>query len=229
MDDIQYSIFGTMWKQVISVLHKEFLLEWKHKSGFAGVILYSFVSIYCCYLAFRQVLNPPTWNALLWIILLFAATNAIAKSFMSESRGQQLFYYTLLNPKVVIIAKSIYNIGFLLVVSIINLLVYTLLLGDVVHDKPMFLCALILGVSAISIVLTLVSGLVSRANNSTTLVAILGFPLLIPILITIIRCSANAIDGLGWTVNQPYLIVLASLNILCLALSYVLFPYLWRD
>lgn len=218
-----------MLKQVASLIHKEFLLEWKHKSGFAGVILYSLVSIYCCYLAFRQVLDPATWNALFWIIILFAATNAIAKSFMSESRGRQLFYYTLLNPRAVIIAKSIYNIGFLLVVTAINLIAYTILLGDVVHDLPMFLCGMFLGVSALSLVLTLVSALVSRANNSAALLAVLGFPLLVPLLITIIRCSRNAIDGMGWAVNQPYFIVLLALNLLCMALSFLLFPYLWRE
>ena len=218
-----------MFKQVISLLQKDFLLERKHKSGFAGVILYSIISIYCCYLAFRQVLDPPTWNALLWIILLFAATNAIAKSFIGESQGRQLFYYSLLNPRAVILAKSIYNIVFLLLVTAINFCVYTLLLGNVVHDLFMFCCGLVLGVSALALVLTLISALVSKTTNSATLMAILGFPLLVPLLITIIRFSRNAIDGLGWTVNQPYLIILVSLNILCFALSYLLFPYLWRD
>ena len=226
---LSISIFAPMLKQVISLLHKDFLIEWKHKSGFAGVILYSMVSIYCCYLVFRQALEPATWNALFWIIMLFAATNAIAKSFMSESRGLQLFYYSLLNARAVIIAKSIYNISFLFVITIINLLVYITLLGNVVHDLPMFLCVILLGVSALAIVLTLVSAIVARANNSATLIAILGFPLLIPLLITIIRCSRNAIDGLGWAVNQPYIIVLVSLNVLCMGLSYLLFPYLWRD
>ena len=77
--------------------------------------------------------------------------------------------------------------------------------------------------------LTLVSGIVSRANNSAALVAILAFPLLFPLLITIIHFTKNAIDGLGWAVNEPLLIVLVSLNTIILLLSYLLFPYLWRE
>ncbi|MGZ6540000.1 MAG: heme exporter protein CcmB, partial [Bacteroidia bacterium] len=76
--------------------------------------------------------------------------------------------------------------------------------------------------------LTMVSAIASKASNNFTLMAILSFPILIPLLIVLIKLSKNAIDGLEhWDMN--YLLVLMFLNIIIIALSYLLFRYLWRD
>lgn len=218
-----------MLKNIISLIKKDFLLEVRHKSGFSGVMIYALASIYICYLAFRQNVDSTVWNSLLWIIILFAATNAVARSFLGESKERHLFYYTLLDPRAVIISKTIFNFLMLLLITFINVFAFMVLLGNPVADFPMFTLGLTLGVCAVSSVLTLVSALASKAENSSALMAILGFPLLIPLLITAIRFSKNAIEGMERSVNQPYLIILIALNLLVFALSFLLFPYLWRD
>ncbi len=216
-------------KQISILIAKEIRLEWKHKFSFSGVLLYTLSTIYICYLSFKHIIDPATWNALFWIVMLFAATNAVAKSFMQETRGQQLFYYTLLDPRAVIISKSIYNMLLLTVLSTVNYITYSVLLGNAVQSPIVFLGCMLLGSFGLSFVLTLVSAIVSRANNSAALMAVLGFPILIPLLITILKCSRNAIDGLDWYVIQPYFIALIALDVMILTLSYLLFPYLWRD
>ncbi len=216
-------------KQISILIAKEIRLEWKHKFSFSGVLLYTLSTIYICYLSFKHIIDPATWNALFWIVMLFAATNAVAKSFMQETRGQQLFYYTLLDPRAVIISKSIYNMLLLTVLSTVNYITYSVLLGNAVQSQIVFWGCMLLGSFGLSIVLTLVSAIVSRANNSAALMAVLGFPILIPLLITILKCSRNAIDGLDWYVIQPYFIALIALDVMILTLSYLLFPYLWRD
>lgn len=216
-------------RQIVILIAKEIRLELKHKFNFSGVLIYTLSTVYICYLSFKHIIDPPVWNALFWIVMLFAATNAVAKSFMQESRGQQLFYYTLLDPRAVIISKSIYNMLLLTLLSLINYISYSLLIGNAVQDPLTFLAVMILGSFGLSIVLTLISAIVSRANHSAALMAVLGFPILIPLLITILKCSHNAIDGLGWYVTQPYFIALIALDVMILALSYLLFPYLWRD
>ena len=46
--------------------------------------------------------------------MLFTAVNAVAKSFMQESAGRQLYYYTLANPRDIMLSKIIYNIFIML-------------------------------------------------------------------------------------------------------------------
>lgn len=218
-----------LMRQVKQLILHEIRIELKNKQALGSLVVYSVSSIYISYLAFRQNIDPITWNALFWIIMLFAATNAVAKSFLQESKGIQLYYYTLLNARAVILAKIIYNILLLTTLGFLNFLCYWILFNTVIADPIQYLLGIFLGSMGLSAILTLVSGLVSRANNSASLVAILGFPLLFPLLISILKFSKNAMDGLGWYVNQPYFIILLSLNIAVILLSYLLFPYLWRE
>jgi heme exporter protein B len=216
-------------KQIIELVKKEVLLEWRSKYSFTGILIYVISTIFICFLSFKQIIDPPTWNALFWIILLFAAVNAVAKSFVQESRGLQLFYYTLLNPQHVILAKTFYNIILLLILSCISFLFYILFMGNIVQDTPMFFTGLLLGAAGLSSVLTLVSAIAAKTNNSSALMAILSFPILLPLLMTIIKFSKNAMDGLSWSVNYPNFIILLAINLLIGTLSCLLFPYLWRE
>ncbi len=218
-----------MLKEIKFLIEKEIMLEWKQKYAFNGILLYIISTVFICYLSFRQIVDVPTWNALFWIILLFAAVNAVAKSFMQESRGRQLYMYTIVSAQAVILSKIIYNVLLLLVISFVNLLFYSLFIGNIVEDMPMFILGLFLGSAGFASVLTLVSAIASKAGNNTTLMAILSFPILIPMLITIIRFSKNSIDGLSASVNYQFIVLLTGLNVLVIALAFLLFPYLWRE
>lgn len=174
-------------------------------------------------------MDPPVYVALFWIIMLFAAVNAIAKSFLSDSRGLQLYYYSIVSPQAVILSKIIYNLFLMLLLALINLFFYVLFLGNIIQDMPMFILSLILGSFGFSSVMSMVSAIASKANHNVTLMAILSFPVLIPLIMTIIKFSKNAIDGLDVSVNYQYITILVALNVIVIALAYILFPYLWRN
>jgi heme exporter protein B len=157
------------------------------------------------------------------------ATTAISKSFHQESTNRQFYYYFLCKPEEIIFSKIIYNA---LVVSFLGLLClafYLLVLGNPIADLGLFIFNLVIGSVGFSSTLTLVSGITQKAGNSTTLMAILGFPIILPLLLMLIKVSRNAIDGLPWSDSQDELLVLGALNLVVLACSYILFPYLWRS
>jgi heme exporter protein B len=161
--------------------------------------------------------------------MLFAATNAVAKSFIQESKGRLLYLYTLASPQGIIISKIIYNAILLSIIGIFNYVFFGLLLGDLVQNKLLFLISIILGSMGFAIVLTMVSAIASKTNNTGSLMAILAFPILFPLLITLIRLSKNALDGLDFSVSYTYIVVLLAINVIVVVLAYLLFPYLWRD
>ena len=199
-------------KQYFHLVNHELRLEFKNHHALMSLLVYSFATIFIAYISYRQSLDPITWNALFWIIMLFAATNAIARSFIQESKGLQLFHYTFMNPSVVILAKTTYNVLLLSFLGVINLVAFSLFFSLDINDFGQFILGLLLGSFGLSAVLTLVSGIVSKAHNQSALVAILGFPLLFPLLITIIKFSGNAIQGVDWTLNQPIFFLLIVLN-----------------
>jgi heme exporter protein B len=215
-------------KQIKYLILKELKLEMRNKYALGGILLYVVSTVFVSYLSFKKIINPSTWNALFWIILLFASINAIAKSFISETQGRLLYLYTLVSPQAVILSKIIYNSFLLTLLSTLCLMVYTLFVGNLIQDLPLFLVTLLLGSFGFSSLLTMVSAIASKSSNNFTLMAILSLPILIPLLMVLIKLSKNAIDGLEhWDYN--YLMVLLFLNVIIVALSYLLFRYLWRD
>jgi heme exporter protein B len=73
------------------------------------------------------------------------------------------------------------------------------------------------------------SAIAAKTDNNIGLTAILGFPLQVPFLIVLIKFSKNAVDGLDRSVSTDLGLILLAINILVITLSYLLFPYLWRD
>ncbi len=216
--------------QVIQLVKKEMLLEWRSKYALNGVLLYVVSTVFVCYLSFISMPNPLTWNALFWIIMLFASINAVAKSFLQESRGRHLYMYTLVNPISLIIAKTIYNSLLMIVLTVIALLFYAMVFPfQPQTDILMYLVATVLGSLSFSTIFTMVSAIASKAGNGSMLMAILSFPVIIPVLIVLIKLAKNAIDGLDRSVSLDDIGLLLLINALVMGVSVILFPYLWRD
>lgn len=218
-----------MAQNIVILIRKEARLEWRYKNSLSGILLYLVSTVFICYLSFRQIVDVPTWNALFWIIILFAAVNSVAKSFLGESRGLQLFQYSFLNPADVIISKIIYHGFFLFALSCAGLILFIFFTGNLINDMHQFVVALFLGSTGFSSVLTMISAIASRAGSSPALLPVLGFPIVLPLLSVTIRFSKNAADGLAWSVSNQYMFILIALNLLVAALAYILFPYLWRE
>lgn len=218
--------------EVKNLIWKEIALEWRQRYALSGVLLYVISTVFVCYLSFnlkRNFLTPIVWNTLLWIILLFTAVNAIAKSFAQEQHGRLLYYYTLSSPQAIIISKIIYNCLLMLLLSGIGFGFYVFVMGNPVADLGLYLGAIALGSVGFASVLTLVAGIASKAENSGTLMAVLSFPIILPMLLMTIKLAKNALDGLDRSVSMDEISTLLAIDAIVIALSYLLFPYLWRS
>lgn len=219
-------------REIWYLIQKDFRLEWRQRAALSGMLLYVGSTVFVCYMSFALrggQLPVPAWNALFWIILLFTAVNAVAKGFLQESRGRQLYYYALVRPQAVILAKIGYNALLLLGLATVGFGIYALVLGNPVQDVPLFVGNVLLGALGFAATLTLVSGIAAKATNSHTLMAVLGFPIMIPMLLLLIKVSKNALDGLEWEASKGSLLTLVALNMIVGAVSYILFPFLWRS
>lgn len=221
-----------MFQEIRTLIIKELTLEWRQKYALNGILLYVVSAVFITYLsvgARQGGLAVPTWNALYWIIILFSAVNAVAKSFVQEHQGRQLYYYMIAKPEAIILSKIIYNTLLTLVLALLGYLVFSVILGNPVEDQGLFLLNLVLGSVGFSASLTMVSGIASKAGNNATLMAILSFPVIIPMLLMAIRVSKNAIDGLDWSVSVDKVVTLLAINAIVSATAYILFPYLWKS
>jgi heme exporter protein B len=218
----------SLYQQVRALLYKEIVLEWRSRYALNGILLYVVSTIFVCYLSFRGV-QAITWNALFWIIMLFASINAVTKSFVQESRGRQLYFYTIASVQAIILTKIIYNVFLLLLLAVLALFFYGIVFTNPVGDPALYLLAVVLGSISFASVFTLISSIASKTNNSSALMAILSFPVIIPLLILLIKLSKNAMDGLDRASSYNEIGVLLAINLIVITVSLLLFPYLWRD
>ncbi|MBC7418953.1 MAG: heme exporter protein CcmB [Pedobacter sp.] len=218
-------------QEVKYLIQKDLLLEWRSKYTINGVLLYVVSTIFTCYLSFVSLGdNKLAWNALFWVIMLFASINGVSKSFLQETKGQQLYSYVLASPAAILISKTIYNILLMLALTTIALAFYSLVFDTFTPpDLLLYYVAVVFGSLSFSTVFTMVSAIASKAGNGGMLMAILSFPIIIPVLILLIRLAKNAVDGLPWENSYDEMGMLAIVNVLTVATSLLLFPYLWRD
>ncbi|HEY1009260.1 MAG: heme exporter protein CcmB [Daejeonella sp.] len=219
----------SLFHQIKFLIRKELMLEWRSRYALNGILLYVVSTVFVCYLSFREISNPPTWNALFWIIMLFASVNAITKSFIQESRGRQLYYYTITGPQAIIISKIIYNVLLMLLLSVIALGFYSLVFKNPVGDPLFYMLSVVLGSISFASVFTMISGIASKSGAGGSLMAILSFPLVIPLLIVLIKLSKNALDGLDRSVSLDEIAILLAINVIVITTSLLLFPFLWRE
>ncbi len=215
---------------MFNLIKKEFLLEFRQKSSIGAVLVYVVGTIFVSALCFKAKLDKPTWNALFWVITLFTSVTISGKSFLKETGGQALFNYLYYSPQQFIVSKILYNMVFMLCLSFVTFFFYGFFIKNEVENLTLFFIVLILASTGLAGVLSLMSAIAAKANGNFAIMSILSFPVLMPLILVVIRLSKQAVDGLEWAgVGFDFIAILVALNVLTIALSFILFPYLWRD
>lgn len=218
-----------MTKKIYTLIRKEMLLEWRQQHTLYGVLLYIASTVFVIYLTMDEP-DASTWNGLFWITQLFICINAVAKSFLAEAKGRMLYYYSITSPAIFLISKLIYNIILMMGFGAINLILYTAFLGDPTTDFLGYAGIALLGGIGLSLVFTMLAAIASKAMQQASLMAILGFPIIIPQLLLLIRLSKTAFsevfrDG----IPLQLVLLIFALDLLILLLSLILYPFLWKD
>jgi heme exporter protein B len=213
---------------IITLFKKELLLEIRQQYSFYGVLLYIASTIFVLYLAMGQP-EATVWNGLFWMIQLFVCVNAVAKSFLAESKGRMLYFYSIAGGRDFIISKLLFNVLLMAVMSITSWILFSIFLGNPVLNGEKFLGINLLGGISLSLVFTFLSAIAARAQQNAALMAIMGFPVIIPQLMLLMKISNIVFsdvlqDGLLQTV-----LLLIALDTLVILLAVVLFPFLWKD
>ncbi len=218
-----------MKNEVITLLKKDVLLELRQKHTFYGILLYVASTIFVLYLSMGEP-ESSVYNGLFWMMQLFICINAVAKSFLQEGKGRMLYYFTLTSPVNFILAKLIYNTILMLLMTIVSLLLFAFLLGNPVTDYFKFAAIACFGGCSISFVFTLMAAIAAKAQQNAAVMAILGFPLIIPQLLLLIRLSKAAFgEAFREGALLQIILLLLALDIMIIVLAVILFPFLWKD
>ena len=167
--------------------------------------------------------------SIFWVIILFSSISAVSKSFFQESGNRNYYYYYVLSPDELIFSKLIYNFLFIVFVTFLTFIIFSFLLGNFIYSLSFFLTLLFVGALSISNCLTLISAISHQVKNNSILISVLSFPVIIPILLLLIRLSKISSSEFSWNLIQDDFYLLILLNIILVAMTKILFSYLWRN
>jgi heme exporter protein B len=217
-----------MLASILHIIKKEATLEARQKNTLYGITLYAVILAFLIYMLLPDP-EPLVWNALIWLSVLFITINTVAKSFMQESKARWAYYYTIYNPVQLMLAKIIYNAGLMFVMALINLGLFSFFLTFPALNKTLFTIVFLIGSISFSILFTFLSSLVAKTKGGTALLAIIGLPLVLPLILLVSDLSISTLQPMlvvGW---NKFFIGLIGLDVMLIALALVLYPYVWKD
>ena len=213
---------------VISLVKKDILLEIRQQYSLYGVLLYIASTIFVVYLIIGQPENE-IWNALFWVVQLFVCINGVAKSFLQEHKGRMLYFYSIAGSRHFILSKLIFNSLLMLVMTLLSLGIFVLLLGNPLEQPLTFIGIACLGGFGLSLIFTFLSAIAAKAQQQASLVAVMGFPLIIPQLLLLVKIAKIAFAPIIQTGLAQMVLLLAAFDGLVILLAVILFPFLWKD
>ncbi|MEI9908897.1 MAG: heme exporter protein CcmB [Bacteroidota bacterium] len=214
-------------RHIITLFKKDLLLEVRQQYSFYGILLYIGATVFVLFLAIDEP-ESKVWNGLFWVIQLFICINAVAKSFLQESKGRMLYFYSIASPGDFVLSKLLFNSLLMLVMSLLSLFLFTLFLGNPIVKAGAFIGLVLLGGWSLSLVFTFLAAIAAKAQQNAAIMAVLGFPIIIPQLLLLMKLSNETFNPV-LIVSATTILLLVALDIMIVILAVILFPFLWKD
>ena len=182
-----------------AALQKDFLLQWRTRAQVAAIFIFGATSL----LLFSFAIGPNA-EALrqhaagfLWLALLLSSTLTLAESFQSEMEQRALEGLLLLpaSPQALYYGKALANWAQLALLGL-ALVPVTVVLYDAGTLNVLALVGVILlGAAGLSAPGTLYAAMTSQTRAKQTLLPILLFPLVVPVLLSSVKATSLIILG----------------------------------
>jgi len=215
-----------------AVFEKELRLELR--SRYALNMLFMFVLSSLLLMAFaigQDSVSTRMQSALVWIVILFAASIGLGRSFVAEEeRGTVLLLQLNVPGSQVYAGKLVFNYLLLLAVNAVAVGIFTIMLDLKISVPLLMIASLVLGSLGLAGATTLLSAIIARTSNQGPLLPVLLFPLLIPLLLSVVSASRNAlVGGAGFEGSGADLSTLVGFAGVVITASFLLFDFVWNE
>lgn len=166
-----------------------------------------------------------------WIIIFFSTMSGLSRAFVSEEeRGTVLTLQLLATPNTIYFGKLLFNIILLSVLTIFTTVLYLIFIQNfLIQSYTIFFTTLLLGTLGLASTSTIIAAIISKANTRGTLYPVLAFPILLPLLLTVINATKLALEGVIFSEAMSEFQVLIAYLVIITTASYLLFEHIWRE
>jgi len=217
----------------LKLARKDLTIELRRVHEFMSILAFALTSVLISSFAWRGllVLSPEVVSATLWIVIYFSSILALTTSFSREvDRGTIEGLRSLPCPAyTILIGKIIYGVVILFTVFMATILSAIIFLNIRLVVLPSLIVVFSLGVIDLAIIGSIVSAIVMYSEGKTLLLSFLFFPVSIPVLIPGIQAVGMIISGTGLLGVIPELRLLGSFLFAVVAVSILLFRYVFHE
>ncbi|MGA7616122.1 MAG: heme exporter protein CcmB [Thermoanaerobaculia bacterium] len=219
--------------QFISSLHKEMLLQWRTRAQVMAIFAFGATAL----LLFSFAIGPNSealrqYSAgFLWLGLLLSSTLTLAESFQTEMehRGMEGMLLLPTDPRSIYYGKALANWIQLTILGT-ALVPVMVVLYDAGTVRALALIGIIaLGTAALSAPGTIYAAMASQARAKQTLLPLLLFPLVVPVLLSAVKATSLLILGDPMGQIRSWTMLLVAFNAIYWSLCGLLFGRVVED
>lgn len=221
---------SSWWAEVFAVLAKEWRCELRTRYALSTVGLFAITTLVVVSMALGPAGTSrelrPAMPVFLWMILLFAATAGLPRTFVHEEEtGTADPLRLAARASAVYCGKAAYNLSLIFLLELLVTPFFVGLLHLPVERPGDFALALLAGGIGLAVGSTLIAAMVAQARVKGTLFAVLAFPILLPLLKLTIDATFGAV--LGEPAEMALALAFLYDSTLIVA-SLMLFPLTWN-
>jgi heme exporter protein B len=215
-----------------AIVVKDVRSELRTRYALNALLMFVVTSVATILFALRDdELNPEILSGMFWVVIFFTAMSGLSRIFVSEEeRGTTMTLQLVASPSEVYFGKLIFNSGLTLMLSSAVTVLYVVVFPAFVIKSPLiFVFTVFWGSLGFAAAATMIAAVIAKANTKGTLYPVLSFPILIPLLMTVMKSTARALDGELFTAASGEFQILVSYLLVMTAGSYLLFDYVWKE
>ena len=217
---------------IYAVFRKDWQSELRTRYAVNALAMFILVTISVILFSIGQEeVSEHLTGGLFWVVIFFSAMSGLSRAFVSEEeRGTTLTLQLIASPSTIYFGKLLFNLVLVFIMNIaIVILYYILFESFVILNFSLFLISLISGSIGIAVSSTIIAAIISKANTKGTLYPVLSFPILLPLILTLMELTKFSMDGSLISESFAELAVLICYDVIMLTAGYMLFDFIWKD
>jgi len=215
----------------LAVLRKDLRTEFRTRHAYSALVMFAVTTLVTVSFSVGGLAPGSEISAsLLWVIIFFSAMAGLPRTFIQEEEtGTAIALKMSAEPETIFWGKYFFNLALLLSLAIVLLPLYLILLNLTVALPSGLLATLFLGIMGLAGAGTILAAIVSKASAKGSLMTVLAFPVLLPLLLSAVSATRIALGGGSPAAINIDIILLLFYNGFILVASLLLFRYVWNE
>ncbi|NUN08806.1 MAG: heme exporter protein CcmB [Ignavibacteriaceae bacterium] len=219
-------------KSALALLKKDFSSEIRTRYAINSLGMFIVVTVSVILFSIgNEKINEYLTGGLFWVVVFFTSMSGLSRAFVSEEeRGTALTLQLLAKPESIYSGKFLFNVALVFSMNLIIAVLFSLLFEMFLFKNLLlFVFAFIVGNVGVAASSTIIAAIIAKAGSKGTLYPVLAFPILLPLILTLIELTKQAMDGNTVSDSSVELAVLFCYDVIMISAAYLLFDFIWKD